>query len=1231
MPPRNRKSGKKSRPKNAGRAGGNDTLSGGGFSANRSGAGTRTSSRQHESVDDGSVPELVSSEDSSDDLPSVMRSKTSSAPTVAAPAPVPAATTGPPQSKTSATPAAALKAAAKKTEVKKQAAADSKGSIPELPSGSGSEDERGDSAPPRARSGAAGSAGAATAASMPMKSASKKVATNPANSKATADASNKPSATPAPKPPPKPAPAAAADSDSDSDSMPNLESSDGSEDEAVCTAAAAVPSAGKRTSPMKTASRPTIQASSATAGSTKDTTKKGKKSESTSFATAAPATINTGERNAGDKDDFEMPSLEECDSDTDSDAPPSLDDEVEEQSGGGGGTGLSGSVPNDPLHARNFYETAAARGDAEAQFKLAQHYAEGGGGLSPSPAQARVWMERAAKQDHAEAQYLMGIYCGHCYGGGARSETTARGWFKKAAAQGTAEHQCSLALDLHCGVGGQVASKANALLWFRNAAERGNAEAQYYLGQYYEEGLGNLPGSDLKKAKDFYQKAAKQDHAGAMYSLAGFYQNGMGGLKKNLNQANKHLEQAAEKGHVLAQCQLAAEMERGIPGRREPDLAGARLWYGQAARKGNEQAHCKLGDYYFEGLAGLSKDPGSAYNHYHEAARRQHVRAMYMVAQFLDHPEGMKAITPNRDQALKWAAGAACQGQVAAMYLLAKMHSPDHHTYQQSAAAAFAGAGAGAAGKSKGSNSAGKGDYKKTTAVVYGPADAKIYRYWLEEASKFGVADASCDLACTLFAEATGPTPSPDSKQSGTIAAAASPTAEERDALRTRARELLESGVRSAATPHARSQFQLAKLFHDNRTTSQSRLGDEARRLYEASAALNYIPAQQVLGVAYASQLGRLTPDQRAAGRKYLESTATPSTKSTSPAGSTTATNNTATTSAVAELDSDLRKKLLLRYYVAGVGQWSHEEVEEFEGMKTLAVTAMQKLWRGHAARGIHCPELRKIRGTWNKFSKKWSVVLSLLSTPGTHAGIAGTVGTVGVAPGEASSQLRQFYWSDVKRLTDMAVVYSENSPPNPFLEKFQRLAQDTLQNMANATAVDTSEGDGGEEEDDEDDDDDDEEGNNKGSEIRPVAAAMGAAGGIVPMGGRKVLKAQPIVAVELAYNTYTWLEAADATYKHMCLKRLIRLAKGDRSYAMSKRLKHIDTPIFETKLDKGMRILWTHIKRAGEDHIVVSFKAYALEDLMSVENGVRGQVAAWFVTPNDGDHFVLYRAMIVL
>jgi hypothetical protein len=68
------------------------------------------------------------------------------------------------------------------------------------------------------------------------------------------------------------------------------------------------------------------------------------------------------------------------------------------------------------------------------------------------------------------------------------------------------------------------------------------------------------------------------------------------------------------------------------------------------------------------------------------------------------------------------------------------------------------------------------------------------------------------------------------------------------------------------------------------------------------------------------------------------------------------------------------------------------------------------------------------------------------------------------------------------------------------------------------------------------------------------------------------------------------WLDRADAEYRAMFHKKVALLAQGNRTYALSKRLKHCAVPIFETKLDAGQRILWTQLARGESQlHLLVS------------------------------------------
>lgn len=70
---------------------------------------------------------------------------------------------------------------------------------------------------------------------------------------------------------------------------------------------------------------------------------------------------------------------------------------------------------------------------------------------------------------------------------------------------------------------------------------------------------------------------------------------------------------------------------------------------------------------------------------------------------------------------------------------------------------------------------------------------------------------------------------------------------------------------------------------------------------------------------------------------------------------------------------------------------------------------------------------------------------------------------------------------------------------------------------------------------------------------------------------------------IEISNPTMKWLEKQDSKYSSMFWAKIDELSTGRRSYALSKRLKGTTHPIYETKLDSGMRILWTQLRRQSE------------------------------------------------
>ena len=139
--------------------------------------------------------------------------------------------------------------------------------------------------------------------------------------------------------------------------------------------------------------------------------------------------------------------------------------------------------------------TAAADGDAQAQFNLGVRYANGRG-VPRNDAEAVAWYRKAAEQGNADAQNNLGwmyangprILCLYrC--GVARDDGEAVAWYRKAAEQGSAIAQNNLGW-MYANGRGVPQDDAEAVAWYRKAAEQGNAQAQTNLGWMYDQGRG---------------------------------------------------------------------------------------------------------------------------------------------------------------------------------------------------------------------------------------------------------------------------------------------------------------------------------------------------------------------------------------------------------------------------------------------------------------------------------------------------------------------------------------------------------------------------------------------------------------------------------------------------------------------------------------------------------------------------------------------------------------------
>ena len=151
----------------------------------------------------------------------------------------------------------------------------------------------------------------------------------------------------------------------------------------------------------------------------------------------------------------------------------------------------------------NSLRTAAAHGDASAQFEVASRFAEAKG-VKQDFAQAAVWYQRAATRGLAQAQYRLGSLYERGPGVG-RDPARARVWYARAAEQGNLKAMHNLAvLSAGSDQGGPDYTLASQ--WFTRAAEHGLADSQYNLGVLHEKGWG-VP-EDLIAAYKWYALAA---------------------------------------------------------------------------------------------------------------------------------------------------------------------------------------------------------------------------------------------------------------------------------------------------------------------------------------------------------------------------------------------------------------------------------------------------------------------------------------------------------------------------------------------------------------------------------------------------------------------------------------------------------------------------------------------------------------------------------------------------
>lgn len=169
------------------------------------------------------------------------------------------------------------------------------------------------------------------------------------------------------------------------------------------------------------------------------------------------------------------------------------------------------------------WSPAAEKGDADAQFGLAQLYARGVGVPEKDEELANEWFQKAADNGHPVAAYEIGR--AHLYGEGKEEDgDKAYRYMKMAAEAGHDEARYLLAGMVSSGIGVE-ADRARALEMYKELALEGHPEANVYIGVSYFNGEPGIYERDEKEARKWFERAAELGDVNGMVFAARSYAN----------------------------------------------------------------------------------------------------------------------------------------------------------------------------------------------------------------------------------------------------------------------------------------------------------------------------------------------------------------------------------------------------------------------------------------------------------------------------------------------------------------------------------------------------------------------------------------------------------------------------------------------------------------------------------------------------------------------------------
>ena len=307
------------------------------------------------------------------------------------------------------------------------------------------------------------------------------------------------------------------------------------------------------------------------------------------------------------------------------------------------GLSLKGIYFDSDDHLVSALKAKAEKGNANAQFQLAQHYLSGSG-VSANSTNAFLWFSNAAAQGLAEAQCQLGLryFQGE---GTVRDVAASIPWFRKAAEQGNTDAQYNLGLLYENGQGVKQ-DLAEAAVWYQRAGEKGHALAQNNLGMI----CFNIR-KDYGEAAQWFMKSAMQGNALAQNSMGVLYLQGQG-VKADANEAIKWFQQAAQQG--LAEGQNNC----GLVYFEAQQFNESAQWYHKAADQGHAAAQFNLAQFYQKGIC-YPQDLGEAFLWYSRSTKQGYGPALLALGKMCHEGQGVKA---DSVEAYKWFKLAQLQG-----------------------------------------------------------------------------------------------------------------------------------------------------------------------------------------------------------------------------------------------------------------------------------------------------------------------------------------------------------------------------------------------------------------------------------------------------------------------------------------------------------------------------------------------------------------------------------------